>query len=1173
VKRLLVLGGCMYLPLCYSNGSTTTYTWTGSTSTSMDAPANWDPATTPLSSTDSVLNFQAVSSNYSPNNDIAPNFEFNTIFLRHAYTLTGESFLVPASFGGTLNFTVTGSTIETIMNLGASSAALNIYSTGINTLGNGSGGGLSGNGVVNLLQGQLNLGGTSTFTGTINITGAAGGTILQTTSAGSLGAPILVNLTQPGGTVFTAELNLNGNAQTIGGLSGSTGTTVDLGSANLTFTTEGSYQTPFYGTLTGTGGLILENNANLALMGTNSYTGSTTLSGGASLFTQSLGDTSSFIINGGGGTLQLQLGPSAIMSQNITMNDTTTIATSGGNITYNGTLSGSGTLIKLGRGTLTLSGTTNNTGPVMIEGGTLNVSSSTLPTGAITFQGYGGTLQAASDLTLSQAIELSVPATIDTNGFDVTINGQVSGGAKFIKAGSGTLTLMSGGNNFTGKTMIQGGTLNGTSSTFPATSTGTQQVVFQGAGSGIFQAGSDFPNFASAVILQNNGTIDTNSYDMTLNGVVSGKYNLIKTGAGTLTFGNSGNDFTGNVQINDGTLNATSSTIPAVTGGMPQLVFADTGDGIFQAGSTFTNFVSDVVLQSDGTIDTQSYNMTVSGQLIGEPTYTLHKLGSGKLVFTNQGYFSGEMDIAEGYVHVNGLSAYDMTVRSGATLRGTGTNSGTITIEDGATIAPGNSIGTMTVGTLTLNTGSTTLIEIEADASSRINVTGAATIAGALQIEPAVSPYSRQGSFHILSADSMNGTFASVSTHPGFAFDLSYSANDIYLNYVLAIPTEGLSGNALKVADYLNNHAPPSNEFTQLAFLSGSALKDALNSVSPARNGFATYISAQMAFSLSNVVNTHLDSLRFDVRSSKEDNFTAALTADSSDDIRGPAKNQRADNKYSAWITGFGEYAHQSASLQNPSFHFISEAILAGFDYLPGDRNLVGASLGYAHTHYHEHHHRGHGNINYYFGSLYGNAYMGHFFISPAIWGMFNQTHNTRHISFTGFSQNARADIFAWQLIPHLEIGYDFGFSWGNVVPFTEADWSISWQRSYQEQGASPFNAKQKAHNSSMVRSETGIKFCEKWTYDWGAFLLKEKAAYIFEKPFGTGTVNASFVGTPSSFTVTAVNENLNLGSVGLGFMVAVGKERPVKVDLDYAGEFGDHYWSNELMLTLSKHF
>ena len=1175
MKHLLILFGCV--SLCNVGiEATTTYTWTGSSSSSMANSGNWNSAGVPANSTSSVISFLA-SSNYTPNNNIASNLLFNTLNIgtgtSAAYTLSGDEFLIPGLFGGTINFGRTGSVIETTMNISASTAALNVYSTGTNTIGNGNGGGLSGGGVLNVLSGQLNIGGTSTFNGTINITGSSSGpTILQAQAANALGTvaytPLLVNLTKPGGTAYTATLDLNGYSQVIGGISGTTGTTISLGAANLTLNSYGSYSTPFYGALTGSGTLTLQNNANAALLGNLSgFTGNVVLASGGALFTNTLGGIGSFTVNGGGGTLQLKLGSTVTMSNNITLNDTLTFATNGQTINYTGTLSGSGTFLKLGAGTLILSGTSNNTGPLLIEGGTLRVNSSTLPIGAITFEGYGGTLQAGSDLTVSQAVTVSIEATFDTNTYDVLINGQVSGGAPLTKTGLGTLTLGNTGNNFTGKTVILEGVLNGTSLTFPASAGGVQQLVFQGTEVGTFQAGSDFSNFVPSIVFEGDGIIDTNTYDVTLNGVVSGSYPFVKEGGGTLTLGNTGNNFTGNVQINHGTLNATPSTITANAGGMQQLIFAGEGTSIFQLGATFSDFTADIVLNSDGTFATQGYDITISGDLIGEPQHTWHQTGSGTVNFTGSGYFEGLLNVLEGTTYANGLSSYDMTIHSGALLRGAGINTGTITIGSGGTIAPGNSVGTITVGTLVLTSGSTTLIEMDATAASMIDVTGSATIAGALQVAPKIAAYPHQGSFLIVSVGSMSGSFSSVSSSPGFTYGLTYLTDEIYLDYTLAIPTEELKGNARKVASYLNENAPPSIGFTELAVLSGDTLKEALNSTSPARNGFGTYIVAQTAFSLSNVLSTHLDSSRFLGKETSED----TLTADSSDTIM--VKKQKEKDKFSTWVTGFGEFAHQAAMDQNPSFNFISEAVLAGFDYHIGDKDLMGVSLGYAHTRYNENDHAGHGNINYYFASIYSNRFMGDFYLSPAVWGMFNKTENTRNISFPGYSDKAEANIFAWQLIPHLEAGYDIACSWGDVVPFTSADLAISWQRGYSEHGASPFNAKQKRKNSSMVRSETGFKFSENWDYNWGTFSLREKASYVFEKPYGTGTVNTSFVGAPSSFTVSSVNRNLNLGAVGIDFAFAVGKRKPVKIELGYAGEFGVNYWSSDIMLTVNKDF
>ncbi|MDP1609394.1 MAG: autotransporter domain-containing protein [Chlamydiales bacterium] len=551
----------------------------------------------------------------------------------------------------------------------------------------------------------------------------------------------------------------------------------------------------------------------------------------------------------------------------------------------------------------------------------------------------------------------------------------------------------------------------------------------------------------------------------------------------------------------------------------------------------------------------------------------LTKQGPGIQTLSGVNTYTGLTSIQEGVLSINGSVPGDVTVNFGGTLKGSGTIGGGANIENGGVLSPGNSIGTINLGSLVLHSGSTTAIEINPTASSRVNVTGSALVDGVLQIIQDQGVFPRQGSYQILTAGSLNGVFSSINTIPGFTFDLSYLGNDIYLNYVLAIPVQGLHGNLQIVANYLNAEAPSSSGFMSLAALSGDELKQALTSVSPSRNAFGTYITAQTAFSLSRLVSSRIDGFRFSGKEFSQDHFLSALTADTTDRIANPARSKEPKNKFSAWISGFGEFAHQAASLENPSFNFISEAVLAGLDYQGENRGLAGGSLGYAHTHYYEENNAGHGHINYGFASVYGNYFIEDFYLSPAIWGLFNETDNTRNISFPGFSEKAHADIFVWQLVPHLEVGYDVEFCWGDMIPFTSLDWAISWQRSYQEHGASPFNAQQKANDSSMVRSEIGLKFCEKWDQSWGSFFLREKASYIFEKPFGTGTVNTSFVGTPSSFTVTAVNQNLNLGSVGLNFIAAIGKEKPVKVDFGYEGEFGFNYWSSELNITVSKDF
>ena len=113
-------------------------------------------------------------------------------------------------------------------------------------------------------------------------------------------------------------------------------------------------------------------------------------------------------------------------------------------------------LVLSGDGELTLSGTNAYSGGTTISGGTLNIagdSSLGAAAGAVTFAG-SGTLQAGADgilLNSGRPIDINsgVTGTIDTQGYNMTVAGVISGDGGLTKVRSGALTL-TGANTYTG---------------------------------------------------------------------------------------------------------------------------------------------------------------------------------------------------------------------------------------------------------------------------------------------------------------------------------------------------------------------------------------------------------------------------------------------------------------------------------------------------------------------------------------------------------------------------------------------------------------------------------------------------------------------------------------------------------------------------------------------------
>ena len=344
------------------------------------------------------------------------------------------------------------------------------------------------------------------------------------------------------------------------------------------------------------------------------------------------------------------------------------------NYTFSGSpLTGGGALTKLGGGTLTIANTNNSfAGWVNIFGGTLAL-------------GSGGSI-GSSSMTLSNNGTFSLP---------------LSGSAVFY---GGSITVAP---NTTGN-LTAGGLAHGISGSLYSGNTNSTLNIISGVSfSGTTSA--QFDNFHGTLHITSSSTL---RYSSDSTGNTFGSLSPVMQVDGTLQPRDAGNTVQIGTLTGSGTLAGPQSN-------------AGSGDTLYVLGGNHSDSLF------NGNI---SSNSAVAGSETG-----VTKTGSGKLTLGGASTFTGGLTVESGTLCVNtpagsGTGTGDLEVFAGATLAGAGIIGSATTLDGGATLAPGDPVGTLTfTNSLTLNEGSVLKFALGAS-SDRVVVGGSLLLAGRLQV-------------------------------------------------------------------------------------------------------------------------------------------------------------------------------------------------------------------------------------------------------------------------------------------------------------------------------------------------------------------------------------------------------------------------------------------------------
>lgn len=539
------------------------------------------------------------------------------------------------------------------------------------------------------------------------------------------------------------------------------------------------YDSAWSNNIIGGGGLIKRGDGVLELSGTNTFSGGVTAAGGVLKVSAdaNLG-SSAAAVHLDGGALQIAANLSSARQIFVDAGGGV-LDTQGFQMTLSGALHGSGFLQKTGTGTLTLAGATDFTGTTEID---------------------AGTVIASSDSLAGNVINLGA-LVFDQSAAGV-FSGNISGTGFLQKLGLGSLKL-SGGNSYSGGTLVVGGVLTGTATSLQGNIANDAAVVFDQV------------------------------VDGTYTGAMSGTGSLEKRGAGALYLTGS-NSYSGGTMISAGLLAGNTDSLQGMISGGGSVAFNQLASGSF-----------------NGVIN-------LSG--------TLEKDGSALLRLVTSGNVASSTAVNAGTLQVDGMLSSPVTVISGATLSGKGGIIGSVTIADGGHLLQDGLSGGLSVnGSLAFAGGAAFDVLMDPNSGAiPLHASGGVTISGGTVNVSAAGTYPALSRQLILqSQQSLAGQFDGVSINQSFLRGFMSYGTD-YAALVLArtdpFLVDQVSGenrrqaaagltSAVASGYYSDNFAARVNALYQsspalisqdMDTLSGEVIADAGFSLMAHLNGFAT---------------------------------------------------------------------------------------------------------------------------------------------------------------------------------------------------------------------------------------------------------------------------------------------------------------------------------------------
>jgi fibronectin-binding autotransporter adhesin len=426
-------------------------------------------------------------------------------------------------------------------------------------------------------------------------------------------------------------------------------------------------------------------------------------------------------------------------------------------------------------------------------------------------------------------------------------------------------------------------------------------------------------------------------------------------------------------------------------------------------------------------------------------------------------------------------------------------------VTNGGTVAPGGSVGTLSVGgSYTQSSAAALAIEVSPSAASKLAVTGSASLAGALRLTFDPGTYTSGAKYQILTAgNGVSGTFATTTATGllGFAQSVSYLANEVDVSLLS-------TGSGSLASTLSSQQAVAAN-----AGIAGQALFQHLDQAAEGTDGVFTATAGSTPMQIA---------------------FGGG--AEDLSGVLAQLPDTFAQN--GGWFRATGTFANVDSQGAIAGFHSSGGAFLAGFDRQVAPNVVAGIAAGYGHTSADIHDDGGSTEtIDTPRVFVYSRFLLPTAYVDTALGYAYDRFDLTRPVTNTNTTATSRHD--GQEISFGLQVGRPIALGWATLTPTAGVQYLHLDEDGYTESGAGTNNLTVSSHQTSSLRPQIGARLDRTFVADDGMRIVPEARASFSHEIFNVAHEVTEQAAGSGPITVFGLNPGHNVIGLGTGVAVA----------------------------------